>query len=95
MGLKGLRLEQGVQEVMAQLGRMSRDIESFAAEFDVLGKHLHNAHGKYEEAASKFSRMSARIQQITDVHALDAGGAIPLEAQARPESPGSDPVRPG
>jgi DNA recombination protein RmuC len=95
MGLKGLRLEQSVQEVMAHLGRMSKDIENFAAEFDVLGKHLHNAHSKYEEAASQFSRMSTRIQQIADVRALDAaGGTIPLEAPARSEHPGSDPVRP-
>lgn len=92
MGMRGLRLEKGVQEIMAHLGGMSKDIEHFAGEFEILGKHIRNAHAKYEEASSKFNRMSTRIQQIADVSAIESGQpVIPLEAQAHSEQPGSEP----
>jgi DNA recombination protein RmuC len=88
MGLKGLRLEERVHEVMAHLGGLGKDVEAFSGEFETLGKHIRNSHNKYEEAASKFSRMSTRLQQIAEVPAVeDAVRAGQLEERPQPATP--------
>jgi len=96
MGLKGLRLEERVHEVMAHLGGLSKDVEGFANEFETLGRHIRNAHNKYEEATSKFSKMRTRLQQIAEVPAVEeAARVIPLEEHhesTEPSQPtGSEP----
>ena len=88
MGLKGLRLEERVHEVMAHLGGLGKDVDAFSGEFETLGKHIRNSHNKYEEAAAKFSRMSARLRQIAEVPAVeDAVRTGQLEERPQPATP--------
>jgi len=90
-GLKGLRLDERVHEVMAHLGRLGKDVEAFGSEFETLGRHIRNAHNKYEEASSEFSKMSTRLQQIAEAPAVDD---TPHLLQPREDAESTTPSRP-
>ncbi len=64
LGLRGLHIERDAREIQARLIRLRGDLEKFREAFEVLGKHLTNARGKYEDAASALSRVDAKLEGI-------------------------------
>ena len=52
-GLLGLEVERSSRDMLAKLTRLELDIEEFAADYDVLGKHLRNAQSKYDDGLPK------------------------------------------
>jgi DNA recombination protein RmuC len=65
-GLKCLRIESTAREILEYCGRLQVDIEHFATEFDTLGKHISNAHSKYEDGRRKLDRFRDRLDRVVD-----------------------------
>lgn len=90
LGFRGLRIEKSAQEIHQRLQRLSGDFFKFKEDFDVIGKHLSNTRGKYEEASKKLDRLGDRLVTI-DHDSADAKIAdpkvkvtLPKEELARP-----------
>ncbi len=64
LGLRGLQIERGAQEIQARLGRLSGDLDRFREAFDVVGKHLKDARSKYDEATTALGRVEAKLEGI-------------------------------
>ena len=76
LGLKGLQIEQHAQEVMAYVADLHRDFDRFKADFEVVGKHLGNAHTKYVEAEKRLDRFDSKLERASEQDAVE------LEAEA-------------
>lgn len=62
LGLQGFQIEKRAKEIMSQLGKLSREYDRFAREFEVLGSHLTNAKNKYEEADKRLGRVQDQLE---------------------------------
>jgi DNA recombination protein RmuC len=81
LGLKGMQIEQRAEEVMRYCAALQQDFGKFREDFDLVGKHLSNAQGKYAAAEKRLDRVEAKLEQASDedaelpapaVRALDA-----------------------
>ncbi|MBI3609802.1 MAG: DNA recombination protein RmuC [Nitrospirae bacterium] len=61
MGLKGLQIEKSAQIIISHLERLRGDFERFRKEFEVIGTHLTNAKGRYDEASIRLDRFGERL----------------------------------
>jgi DNA recombination protein RmuC len=77
-GLKCLQIEKNAEMILGFCGRLERDVDRFASEYETLGRHLNNAWTRYEEGASKLGRVRDRLARATDL--ADSEGPPPLEA---------------
>ena len=64
MGLHGLQIERQAAEIRKNLGRLAMDFGGFAESWSVLGRHLRNAQGQYDEGQKKLDRFSMQLEQI-------------------------------
>ncbi len=67
LGLKGFKIEQQAREIMGELARVQGAFADFYGDFTLVGKHLRNAAGKYDESLRKAERFNERIGEITGV----------------------------
>lgn len=85
LGFRGLRIEKSAQEIHQRLQRLSGDFFKFKEDFDVIGKHLSNTRGKYEEASKKLDRLGDRLVTIDQESAAPkVEVTLPKEELARP-----------
>lgn len=70
-GLKCLRIEEGAQKILDFCGRLQQDMERFASEYDVLGRHLSNARSKYEDGAKRLDRFRNKLERVVDIAEAD------------------------
>jgi DNA recombination protein RmuC len=80
LGLKGLQIEQHAQEVMAYVADLQRDFDRFKADFEVVGKHLGNAHTKYVDAEKRLDRFEGKLERASEHDAGELDGE-PAEIQ--------------
>jgi len=66
LGLRGLRIDQHAQEILAHLDRLQGDFEHFKRDFEVVGSHLDNARNRYEDACRKLSRLEDQLTGLED-----------------------------
>lgn len=66
LGLKGLRIEKSAQEMIQHLKRLHGDFQRFREDFEVLGKHLSNTRGKYEDAAKRLERFGEKLLGVEE-----------------------------
>jgi DNA recombination protein RmuC len=66
LGLKGLQIEQRAEEVMAYVAQLGKDFDRFKADFDVVGKHIGNAHSKYAEAERRLDRFETKLERASE-----------------------------
>ena len=80
-GLKCLRIEKSAEAILDFCGRLQRDVQRFASEYDTLGKHLGNARTKYEDGARSLDRFQDKLDRAIDLADEEdqAGTAPPLE----------------
>ncbi len=64
LGFKGLRIEKSAQEILSRLQGLNGDFNRFREEYDVLGKHIVNTRGKYEETTKRLNRLGDRLEMI-------------------------------
>jgi len=61
MGLKGLQIEKSAQYIIAQLAALQGDLKKFTDLFQIVGGHLTNARGRYDEAARQLDQLSGKV----------------------------------
>jgi DNA recombination protein RmuC len=76
-GLKGLQIERSAQDVIANLGALRTTFDRFRDDFELVGKHLTHAYGKYGEADKRLEKLDARLEQAGDMQ-------VPLAAAEPP-----------
>lgn len=74
LGLKGLRIEKSAQDMMQHLKRLHGDFQRFRDDFEVLGKHLGNTRGKYEDAAKRLDRFGEKLASVEETVAPSLDG---------------------
>ena len=71
MGLHGLKIEKQAGEIRQNLKRLNASFADFGNNWDILGKHLKNAYGQYDEGQKKFDRFSLQLDQIQSENEKD------------------------
>ncbi|MBI3786350.1 MAG: DNA recombination protein RmuC [Deltaproteobacteria bacterium] len=66
LGLRGLRIEERAQEIMAELGRLRGDFERFREDFRVAGRHLSNAANSFAGAERRLERLDAHLAGLEE-----------------------------
>jgi DNA recombination protein RmuC len=74
LGLRGLKVEERAGEIVQLIGRLRGDLARFTADFDTVGSHLNNASNRYDEAAKRLARLSAKMDNVESLE--PAGKAI-------------------
>ncbi len=64
LGLRGMKVEERAQEILAELGRLRGDFEKIEENFRVLGRHLTNASGSYAETEKTMTKLDVKLSQI-------------------------------
>jgi DNA recombination protein RmuC len=80
IGLRGLQIERHAQEVMDYCGQLAKDFSRFKGDFEVIGKHIGNAQGKYSESQRWLERFEARLEQAVDDDAIESREGEQLRA---------------
>jgi len=66
MGLHGLQIEKQAAEIRQNLKKLNASFADFLGNWDILGTHLRNAYGKYEEGQKKLDRFGLQLDQIQE-----------------------------
>jgi DNA anti-recombination protein RmuC len=64
MGLHGLQIEKKAAEIRQNLKKLNSSFADFGGSWEVLGRHLRNAHGQYDEGQKKLDRFGLQLTQI-------------------------------
>jgi len=64
MGLHGLQIEKQAAEIRQNLKKLNASFADFGGNWEVLGRHLRNAYGQYEEGQKKLDRFGLQLDQI-------------------------------
>ncbi len=79
LGLKGMQIEQRAEEVMKYCAALQKDFSAFREDFDLVGKHLSNAQGKYASAEKRLDPFETKLDQAADEQA-ELPAAAPVRA---------------
>jgi DNA recombination protein RmuC len=79
LGLKGMQIEQRAEEVMKYCAALQKDFSAFREDFDLVGKHLSNAQGKYASAEKRLDRFETKLDQAADEQ-VELPAAAPVRA---------------
>ncbi|MHC4489545.1 MAG: DNA recombination protein RmuC [Planctomycetota bacterium] len=63
MGLHGLQIEKQAAEIRQNLKKLNASFADYVGTWDILGKHLRNAYGQYEEGQKKLDRFGLQLNQ--------------------------------
>jgi DNA recombination protein RmuC len=66
-GLKGMRVQEHAKQILADLKRIEGDMTKFRDDYNVLGKHLKNAAGSYDESNKRLDKFQGKFEKLTDV----------------------------
>ena len=61
LGLRGLEIEENARAILGQLDRLKGDFTRFKDDFSLVGKHLGNARGKFEDAERRLVRFEDKL----------------------------------
>jgi len=64
-GLKGFRIEQQAKTILADLSRVQDRFKKFYNDYNLVGKHLSNAMGKYRETEKSAEKLNDQVGLIT------------------------------
>jgi len=64
MGLHGLQIEKQAAEIRQNLKQLNSSFADYLSKWDILGKHLRNASGQYDEGQKKLDRFGMQLSQI-------------------------------
>jgi DNA recombination protein RmuC len=66
LGLRGFQIEENARRIMEDLGRLRGDLDRFAEEFSLLGRHLSNAKTKHDDAGRRLERFQDKLSTIAE-----------------------------
>ncbi|MCI0527088.1 MAG: DNA recombination protein RmuC [Nitrospira sp.] len=84
LGLKGLRIEKSAREIIQHLGRLQGDFARFREDFEVLGKHLNNIRGRYDEASKRLDRFGEKLTRSSTTLSAPGGELSPETDEPAP-----------
>jgi DNA recombination protein RmuC len=85
VGLRGLQVEENARRVLDALAALQGDLDGFRRDFELVGRHLGRARGRWEDAAHRLDRFDGRLAEAAGrATELDRAGG---EADALPEPP--------
>jgi DNA recombination protein RmuC len=64
LGLRGMKVEQQAQEILATLGRLRGDFDKMQENFRLVGKHLTNAGSAYSDTEKSLTKFDAKLSQV-------------------------------
>lgn len=76
-GLQGLRIEQQARRIIAELAVVRDGFSRFQADFALVGKHIGNAAGKYEECARRAEKFQEKLTEVTALSTAREGEPPP------------------
>lgn len=82
VSLQGQKIEENARHLLANLGGLKKQLESFGEVYEKLGTHLRHAQQSYEDADSRLSRARNSVEQMSQ-GALPEGATKMLEPAAR------------
>jgi DNA recombination protein RmuC len=68
-GLKGMQIERNAQAVMEYCAELLTDFDRFREDFELVGKHLSNAQGKYASAEKRLDKFETKLEQAGEQQA--------------------------
>jgi DNA recombination protein RmuC len=77
LGLRGLQVEENAARVLAALSALQGELDGFRRDFERVGRHLGNAHARWEDAARRLDRFDGRLGD-----AAGRAGALDRDARA-------------
>ena len=80
LGLRGMRIEERVEEVLKHLQTLRRDFGKFGDDYETLGKHLRNSLQKYDDASKDLDRFSTRLEQLETLGETQSASTKKIEA---------------
>ena len=87
LGLRGLRVEKYAKEIMSELKKVEKELQSYGEDFRMIGKHLGNAMNAFEKADKRFARLDDRVISLAShdesVPLLCKEGSGEVEASLR------------
>jgi len=76
LGLRGMKVEQHAKKIAEDLQRLGGELGRFRDEYGILGRHLRNAAGSYEEGNKRLEKFHGRLSSLED---QEENIALPLE----------------
>ena len=67
LGLRGMRVQENARQIITDLQRIEGDLGKFREDYAVLGKHIKNASGSYEESSKRLDKFQNRFTMLTEV----------------------------
>ncbi|MCL2127355.1 MAG: DNA recombination protein RmuC [Treponema sp.] len=64
-GLKGFKIEQEAKTILGELSQVQDRFGRFFAEYNLVGKHLSNALGKYNDSEKSAEKLNDQVNRIT------------------------------
>jgi len=81
LGLRGMKVEQQAQEILATLARLRGDFERVQEGFRVLGKHLTDAASTYAATEKSLTKLDDKLSQIEQPQLrADSSPTLPLSS---------------
>jgi DNA recombination protein RmuC len=74
-GLRGLAVEAQAKEILAGLGGLAQEFAKFERAFEVVGRHLANARGQYDEAERARARIADAFERLRGTGGTSAAPA--------------------
>ncbi len=64
LGLRGMKVEQQAQEILAALSRLRGDFDKLQENFRLVGRHLTNAGSAYNDTEKSLTKFDAKLSQV-------------------------------
>jgi len=64
-----MQIEQRAEKSLRYCAALQKDFSVFREDFDLVGKHLSNAQGKYASAEKRLDRFETKLDQAADEQA--------------------------
>jgi len=64
LGLKGMAIEKGAQEIIKGLARLRNDFNRFNTEFSKIGRHLSFSKSSYDDAEKRLQNFGNKLSQL-------------------------------
>jgi len=68
-GLKGMQIERNAQAVLEYCAALLGDFDRFREDFELVGKHLSNAQGKFASAEKRLDKFETKLEQASEQEA--------------------------
>jgi DNA recombination protein RmuC len=64
LGLKGMKIEESISDVIASMSQLKTDLGRFQDDFELVGTHLNRAQGSFEKAGKRFDKIGVKLEAL-------------------------------